>query len=143
MPRLATPAKICRHSSAREIFLKLKPRGELQNARRISVGNLTESRAVNVENIAIFTRRAVYRRRAGRSTEISPVKEIEGFGAKLQSRALGKVEIFAQAEINRQEIRTVEESAFKRSGLTRRNVKEHLSRKCWITRRRSQIAARG
>ena len=63
---------VCKTASVNSPFkgkivvkLKLNSRAELQNSRRIRIGNATESRAVDVENIAIFTRRAVYRRSAG------------------------------------------------------------------------------
>lgn len=114
----------------------------MQDSQRERIGNASESRAVDIENIVVFSRRAVNRRRAGRCSEVSAVKVIKSFGAKLKSGSLGKIEVFTQDEINRPEVRTVQESALQRSGLTCRDIEKRLPRECRIAGCRSEIAAR-
>ncbi len=61
--------------------LKFKSKTELQDARGISSPDLSERRAVDVKDIAVFAGRTV--RRSGRREEVSAVEQIKGFGAKL------------------------------------------------------------
>src|SRR5690554_1821817 len=90
--------------------LKFEPRAELKNARREGSGDPSEGRAVDIENIAVFARRAVSDTR--RSEEIGAVEDVERFGAKLQTEAFGEPETLAQTEIDGQEIRPVDKGAF-------------------------------
>ncbi len=99
--------------------LKFKSKTELQDARGISSPDLSERRAVDVKDIAVFAVRAV--RQSGRREEIGAVKQIKGFGAKLKARVfVEKLKLLVQPDISLPESGTAD-------GVARR-VAERLAR---------------
>ena len=98
--------------------LELEASRELNNPRRVSVTSrdLTKGRAVDVEDIAVFTKAG--RVGSSRSKEVHVVENIENFHAQLESCSFTEGDVLHETRVPIEVHWSIDESARQISSLT-------------------------